>query len=237
MFHIAICDDEVILCTQIEKYLADYIERGIVKTEVFYSADKLYAALEKGDYYDLIFLDIEFPASNGVELGEKIRKELEDEKIQIIYISAKQSYAMELFSIRPMNFLVKPVAARDVIDNVDKAIALSEMYDSYFEFKFGAEHYRVPYGSVLYFESSNRKIYIHTKYATREMYGKLNEIEKDVPPNFIRIHKSYLINRMYVAYWNSEEVILINDCRLSVSQAYRKGMCRALMKNGRGCKW
>ena len=49
MFHIAICDDEVILCRQIEKYLEEYIARGLVKTEIFYSADKLYDALNKGE--------------------------------------------------------------------------------------------------------------------------------------------------------------------------------------------
>lgn len=126
MFHIAICDDEVILCRQIEKYLEEYIARNLVKTEIFYSADKLYDALNKGEYYDLIFLDIEFQLSNGVEIGQRIRMELECEKVQIVYISAKQSYAMELFPIRPMNFLVKPISRIDVINNVDKAIELSK---------------------------------------------------------------------------------------------------------------
>lgn len=80
MFHIAICDDEVILCTQLEKYLEEYIERGIVSTEVFYSADKLYEMLNKGECYDLIFLDIEFQFTNSVEIGRKIRNELEENK-------------------------------------------------------------------------------------------------------------------------------------------------------------
>lgn len=230
MFHIAICDDEVVFCSQLEKYLEQYIKKGIVAIEVFYSAEKLYEALCNGEHYNLIFLDIEFDLTNGIEVGQKIRTELEDEKVQIVYVSAKESYAMELFSVRPMNFLVKPISEWDVIDNVDKAIALSEMYDSFFELKFGPDNYRIPYGSILYFESVNRKIYIHTKRGTREMYGRLNEIEPDTPPNFIRIHQSYLINRMYVTYWNSEEIVLINDCRLPVSQTYRKGMCKALMK-------
>lgn len=233
MFHIAICDDEVILCRQIEKYLEEYIARGLVKTEIFYSADKLYDALNKGEYYDLIFLDIEFQLSNGVEIGQRIRMELECEKVQIVYISAKQSYAMELFPIRPMNFLVKPISRIDVINNVDKAIELSEIYGSFFEFKFRTENYRVPYESVLYFESDNRKIYIHTERDTKQMYGKLSEIETVVPPTFIRIHQSYLINRMYVIYWSSEELVLTNDCRLPVSQTYRKSMCKALMQNKR----
>lgn len=237
MFHIAICDDEVALCAQLESYLGAYISRGIVKTETFYSADKLYEALGKGEYYDLIFLDIEFKLTDGVEIGRKIRDELEDEKVQIVYISAKQDYAMELFSVRPMNFLVKPVHEAEVVENVDKAIALSEMHELHFEFRFRADNYRVPYGDIMYFESSNRKVYIHTKQGVKEMYGRLNEIEGKVPPTFIRIHQSYLVNRVYVTYWNSEEIALRNGCRLPVSQKYRKGMCRALMQNERRKKW
>lgn len=234
MFHIAICDDEVLLCTQLEKYLEQYIKKGIVTTEVFYNADKLYEALSKGEHYDLIFLDIEFELTNGIEIGKKIRTELEDEKVQIVYISVKQTYAMDLFPLRPMNFLIKPVSEKDVIDNVDKAIALSEMYDSFFEFKFGADNYRIPYGNILYFESNNRKVHVHTKYGIKELYGRLNEIEEKAPPTFIRIHQSYLINKMYVTYWKPEEIVLVNDCSLPVSQTYRKDMCIALMKSRRG---
>lgn len=237
MFHVAICDDEVALCAQLENYLGQYASRGIVKTETFYSADKLYEALGRGEYYDLIFLDIEFEMTDGVEIGRRIRDELGDERVQIVYISVRQDYAMELFSVRPMNFLVKPVSETEVVENVDKAIALSGMNELYFEFKFRADNYRIPYGDIMYFESSNRKVYIHTKHGVKEMYGRLNEVGKRIPPTFIRVHQSYLVNRMYVTHWNSEELSLSNGCRLSVSQPYRKAMCRALMQNERRQKW
>ena len=170
MFHIAICDDEIVVCTQLEKYLDRYINKGIVNTEVFYSADKLYEALSKGDLCDLIFMDIEFKASTGVEIIHKIRTELKNEIIRIVYISAKQSYAMELFATRPMNFLVKPILEQDVIDNVEKAMTLADMQDSYFVFKFGKNNYRIPYGDILCFESDNRKIHIYKGWRKRNVW-------------------------------------------------------------------
>ncbi|MEG0830384.1 MAG: LytTR family DNA-binding domain-containing protein [Anaerovoracaceae bacterium] len=233
MFCIAICDDEEILCTQLERFLDSYVEREIIETSTFYSTEKLYEGLSRGEYYDLIFLDIEFQLMNGVDVGKKIRNELKNERTQIVYISAKQEYAMELFAVRPMNFLVKPISAEDVVDNVERAMELAETYDTCFEFKIGPENYRIPYGDIVYFESSDRKIRINTKYEKKEIYGRLNKVEKNAPSNFIRIHQSYLVNRLYITYWKSEEVILKDKISLPISQTYRKKVNKALLQRER----
>lgn len=233
MFCVAICDDDEILCAQLERMLEPYIEKGSIKADVFYSGEKLYDALSHVQHYDLIFLDIELPFMNGVDLGNKIRTELENERTHIVYISGKQAYAMVLFAVRPMNFLVKPISEKTVIENVERAMRLSQMYDSFFEFKFGKEYFRIPYGDILYFESSNRKIQIHTKYGIKESYGRISTLEKKTPPNFVRIHHSYLVNRMYVTYWKSEEILLTGTISLPVSQSYRKSVGRFLLQSER----
>ena len=135
MIRIAIIDDAVEIGTQLETILIEITtNKGIaIDIDIYYSGKELCEHLQNGEFYDLIFLDIEFQLSNGVEIVQRIRMELECEKVQIVYISAKQSYAMELFPIRPMNFLVKPISRIDVINNVDKAIELSEIYGSFFE--------------------------------------------------------------------------------------------------------
>ena len=81
-----------------------------METEFFYSGESLYNAIAKQGYiFDLILLDIELMMMNGVQVGQKIREELNNDIVQIVYISGKESYAMELFDIRPLNFLIKPV--------------------------------------------------------------------------------------------------------------------------------
>lgn len=233
MFCVAICDDDEPMCSQLEQALDPYRKQGLIHSELFYSGETLYNALENGEHYDLVFLDIELCAMNGVDVGKKIRDVLGNEKIHIIYISAKQEYAMELFSVRPMNFLVKPISAKMIIENVEKAMALSELYDACFEFKFGKEFFRIPYGDILYFESCNRKILIHTKTGIKETYGKLKTLEKQVPPNFVRIHQSYLVNRIYIAYWNYGEIRLTNEHVLPISQAYRKTVSGFLLQSNK----
>lgn len=233
MFCVAICDDEEMICSELEQILDSYTDKGMIKVELFYSGETLYQALADGQHYDLAFLDIELPLLNGVDIGRKIRGELKNERINIVYISAKREYAMELFAVRPMNFLVKPINGLEVIDNVERAMELSELYDTCFEYKTGKGYFRIPYGDIIYFESSNRKILIYTKYGIQETYGRLNALEKKVPLNFIRIHQSYLVNRLYITYWKPEEVLLQDRISLPISRIYRKSVGKFLLQNER----
>ena len=106
MYRIAICDDEEIVCSQFEQVLEPYIWEKKIDLDVFYSGEELIEVLAEGQHFDLIFLDIELCMMNGVEVGKYIRNKLGNENVQIVYISAKRQYAMELFETRPMNFLV-----------------------------------------------------------------------------------------------------------------------------------
>ncbi|MCR1841073.1 response regulator [Murimonas intestini] len=63
----------------------------------------------QGGHYNIIFLDINLPGVGGVEIGEIIRQKMEDEMTHIVYISQQAGYAMELFKVRPLDFLIKSV--------------------------------------------------------------------------------------------------------------------------------
>ena len=60
--------------------------------------------------YNLLFLDIELEEKiNGIFVGKKIRMDLRNEITQIVYVSALEEYAIQLFQNRPMDFLIKPI--------------------------------------------------------------------------------------------------------------------------------
>lgn len=206
---------------------------GTGAVRVVLQRGKLYADMLRGETFDLIFLDIELKAMNGVNLGAKIRTELQNEKTHIVYISAKSEYAMELFAVRPLNFLIKPVQEQDIIKNLEKAIKLSQYYDDYIKFQRGSELYSVAYGEVRYFSTTGRKVEIHTTSVDLDFYGKLDDVQAKTPPGFIRIHKSYLIHEMYVKKWEYEMVVMNRDEQLSISPRYRKAVREMLMKRWR----
>lgn len=206
---------------------------GTGAVRVVLQRGKLYADMLRGETFDLIFLDIELKAMNGVNLGAKIRTELQNEKTHIVYISAKSEYAMELFAVRPLNFLIKPVQEQDIIKNLEKAIKLSQYYDDYIKFQRGSELYSVAYGEVRYFSTTGRKVEIHTTSVDLDFYGKLDDVQAKTPPGFIRIHKSYLIHEMYVKKWEYEMVVMNRDEQISISPRYRKAVREMLMKRWR----
>ena len=121
MYRIAICDDEKSTCAEIESYILMYSKLRFIRNEieVFYSGEAFCEYVKQGNFFDLLFLDIELPAINGIEVGKFVRTSLGDEKMDIIYISSKINYAMQLFQNRPMDFLVKPVKYSAVEMNMD----------------------------------------------------------------------------------------------------------------------
>lgn len=220
MFSVAICDDNELVCTEIEKVLEPYKDK--IATEIFYSAEKLYDGMCNGDWYDLIFLDIEFQKMSGIDLAYKIRQELNNEKTHIVYISVEKGHALSLFATRPLNFIVKPISEKDIIDNVQKAMELADENKQIFQFKVRTETRRIPYGDILFFESAGRKIRIHAVNGMYETYSKLDEIESVAPIGFTRIHKSYIINDIYVMKWMYDSVMLTSGESLSISRNYRR---------------
>ncbi len=112
MYRIGICDDDKELCAGLEEQIYRIAKELSVKVEVevWYSGESILHDLENGTQLDLIFLDIELVQKNGISVGRFIRNEMEDIQTHIVYISSKQSYAMQLFKVQPLDFLIKPVS-------------------------------------------------------------------------------------------------------------------------------
>lgn len=233
MLRIAICDDDKIICQQLEDMLADMEEENNeqFEVEVFYSGEELYRFLKKDNRYNLIFLDIEMRDLNGVEVGRKIRDEMNDETTQIVYISGREDYAMDLFEVRPLNFLIKPVSKIKVEAAVNKAIKILGESKHFYEYKNGNVNFSVPVGDILYFESDGRKVNIILMDDVKVFYGKLSEVEDKLrSQDFIMIHKSYLINFNHVVEYTYDYVKMSNKETLTISQNNRKAVREQLLR-------
>lgn len=233
MLRIAICDDEEIICRQLEDMLVEIGNRinQEIETEVFYSGEELFRVLFRGSRYDIIFLDIELNQINGVEVGRRIRDELKDEFTQIVYISCNEGYAMELFDVRPLNFMIKPLNKEKIQAVLTKAAMLLDKENKFFECKSGNVTFSVPLREILYFESCGRKVNMVLENEIKTFYGKLSSVERKVKNcDFIMIHKSYLINFSYCIEYNYEYVKMSNQEVLTISQNNRKAVRERLLQ-------
>lgn len=233
MFSIAICDDDKVFCMATEEIIRKNYPGSEVATAVFLTGEELCEAMESGAYFDLILLDIELGSTNGVSVGKTLRDWLNNQRTRIIFISSKTQYAMELFQVHPFNFLVKPVEEDKLIADINVLMETVETESRCFEFQSGREHLRISYGDILFFESRGRKLVVHTRKASYDTYGRLDDVEREAPEGFIRIHKSYLVNDLYVHRWNPDEAELVTGEVLRVSKSHKKMVREYFLEKGK----
>lgn len=234
MYSIAICDDEIFTCSAIEQALFEIAKNNEIEidVDVFYTGDELYQQLYENQYYNIIFLDIELPKLSGIDVANYIRYTLKNEQTQIIYISSKSEYAMQLFKTRPMDFFVKPFGEQEVWNAFLQAKELIDKEDGDFEFRIKNMVYRVPFNEIMYFQSDERKVLLYTENKVLEFYEKLDAIEARISrAEFWRIHKSYLINYRFVTEYSYECLKMKNEIILSISQSKRKEIRNKLLND------
>ena len=224
MYRIGICDDDKELCSGLEEQIYFIASELSIKADVavWYSGESVLNDLHKGAQLDLIFLDIELVQADGILVGKFIRNEMEDIHTHIVYISSKQTYAMQLFKIQPLDFLVKPISSEQIKEVLIRSIRQKQSLKSYFEYQKGGAIFRIPTKDIAYFTSMDKKIRLVTDKGEEEFYGKLKNIMEQLPAGFLMIHQSYIIHQEYVSEYSYESIKMINGDVLSVSKPYRK---------------
>jgi DNA-binding LytR/AlgR family response regulator len=224
LYKIGICDDDKILCSALEEQIYEISKELAIKVEieVWYSGESIQNDLNRRIELDLLFLDIELVSKDGIAVGNFIRNELEDMQTHIVYISSKESYAMQLFKMQPLDFLIKPIPAEQIKEVMIRSIKQKRNMDVYFEYQKGNSIFRTPLKDIAYFMSMDKKIILVKTDGEEEFYGKLKNIGEKLPDDFIMIHQSYIINQAYVSEYSYETVKMVSGENLNISKPYRK---------------
>lgn len=233
MYNIGICDDGISFCSKFESMILDYCGRKQIKaeTKVWYSGESLCDYLKREMHLDILFLDIELLETTGIEVGNFIRETLGNRGMQIIYISGKASYAQQLFKTQPVDFLVKPITQSQLDETLDLVFRILINSKEKFEFQKGKDYYYISFKDIIYFSSEGRKIKMVTPKGVLEFYGKLKEIAKKVPQDFISIHQSFIVNKKYISKYTYETMELSEGTILSISKVNRKKVREDILKD------
>ena len=223
MINIAICDDDINICNELENILLSYAKKTYLKfdIDIFNSGEKLLNHLNKGNTYDILFLDIEIGDLIGIDIGRHIRETIKNEIIKIVYISSYMSYAMKLFKVRPMDFLIKPINKIELTKSLDTLINLINKQSEYFEFKIGFDKHRVYLKDIIYFVTlkESKKVILKTDKEEFVFYGKIKDIYKSLQEyRFIQPHNSYIVNYDYIKNFKSNKIVLFNGEEISISR-------------------
>lgn len=221
---IAVVDDDDLVCSQVETLLITITKKyGIYcEVDIYSSGDVFQNHLRSGLFYDVVFLDIEMDGASGIEVSRILRETLGNESTQIVYISGKTEYAIEVFDFDPIHFLPKPLTEEKIEKAFVKLMHKLNLKAEAFSYKVGHDVHRVAIRDILYFENNKRKVIIYFRNQKDEFYGDLENVEQQLRHyHFIRIHKSYLVNLLQVRRFTYETVEMANHAVLPIAQSKR----------------
>lgn len=161
---------------------------------------------------DLILLDVQMPELNGIQFIQILQK-----KSLIVLTTAYPEYAVNAFDLDVVDYLLKPIAYERFIQAISKVKeqlaaqkSITEHKDvtDYFFVKSEYKMLKVYFKDVLYLEGLRDYVAIHTKLCKLLTLQSMRSFEQNLPPNFTRVHKSYIVNTNEIASVNSNSVLL-----------------------------
>lgn len=230
MIKIAVCDDEYLVTTEIEDILYSICEKEAISVDIdiFYNGIELEKELQKGERYDLLYLDIHMKNGDGISAAKKLR-EL-DENAIVIFVSSYDRYMMELFRLDVFGFIKKPIDKGNFINIFLEAYRKICNKNFYFVFHYRNEEFKIPCKEILYFESRGRQVTVHICSGEHRIFnGKLSDVEErlqlgKVP--FLRIHQSFLVNYHLIKSRTKTRVTMITGEKLPISEERQKEFSR-----------
>ncbi len=214
MLRIAICDDEVEMRDTVEKYLYHIEEKWNQEFEIkqFSSGESLCENLEN-NRYDVILLDILMGSGiDGVDTAKKICEM--NVKSYVIFISSFDKRVKELFGVRALAFLDKPLEIEQLEINLKKVYDfLEKESDNVFVYTFNKVQSFVYLADIIFIESKRQKIEIHT---TKEVVI-VNETMKDIwnklqtKDYFLMLNRSCIVSLKYAKMINPSTFYIHND--------------------------
>lgn len=221
---IAICDDDKGCCSQIEKWLKTYraTEKLEIKLNIYYDAERLIKELRSGRCFDVIFLDIELPELSGIEVGREIRHYLENDFINIVFISGKTQYCMDLFELEPLNFHHKPLVEEQIIADVEKIAGRMSRQQKILRYQDMGIEKAILLKEIVYVEATGKLLEVTTvsgkKISIRDTLIHLDQLFFDY--YLCQCHRSYLINMSQVDKYQERCFYMKNGAVIPVGKKY-----------------
>lgn len=233
MINVIIVDDEEPARTELRFLLEKYDDINILaEASDGEMAVKLCYELKP----DLVFMDIQMPAISGIEAAEVLIHS--PERPYIIFVTAYDTYAIKAFELHAIDYLLKPVETERLessLERVRKLLvsdqdisvslkAMKKMLNSYREHHGSRvitvcsdeKFYPVPVEKIKYAYADDKRTYLVTLSGRFIYKNTLQHLEDLLPENFIRTHRSYVVNINFIKdiepwFNGAYQITIIND--------------------------
>lgn len=186
---ILIVDDEPLALSRLRRMLEALGYSDITEA---HSAETALKAAD-AQRFDLALLDINMPGGDGLELGFDLRYRQSD--IAIIFQTAYDEHALKAFEVGAMGYLVKPYSKEQLMAAIERVGTTAPNDDFRLLSKSGDTHYLFKPDEIYYVKADLTEVIFRTQEGFSYFNHKISEVEQLLSPyEFVRIHRSYLIN-------------------------------------------
>jgi len=230
-----IVDDEELARNLLEKFISKLPHLEMVdKCE---NPVKAMEVLQK-EKIDLLFLDIQMPEMTGVEFLKILPN-----KPVVIFTTAYSEYALEGYELDITDYLLKPFSFDRFVQAVNKAVELialkngsnnasvSEIAKDYLLVNADHKIFKLKFSDIEYIEGMREYVAFHTASQGRILsLMSLKKLEEDLPSEqFMRIHKSYILNSQKVKALEGN-LVHLGEKKLPIGASYREKVLGQIFK-------
>lgn len=249
MIRIAICDDNAPIAEITNRYLrakAQQLWDKKLDISLYKSGVDFLRDVEGGTVFHIVFMDIEMPGMDGVEVGQALRKKLGGDKVLMIYVSSHDSFFKGLAEIDIFDFVRKPIDGGNLDNIFNRALEelakreAAEKGLDLFVFEVGTESHSIKISEIAYLKAkkslfswgdSKEIIEIYTWDGINETIGflekfaaNINDVIKQLPKGlFVRCGSPYIVNLDYVSQMTKDSFALMGQgsMQIPIDEAYK----------------
>jgi hypothetical protein len=227
-YKVAICDDS----DADRRYIMDMVRSWAsaagheVQIDGFPSAESFLFRYAGESDYDILLLDIEMGAMDGVTMAKELRKS--NDTVQIIFITGYSDYISEGYEVAALHYLMKPVNEEKLCLVLDRAAEKLAKNERVLNFEVSGEMVRVPIYQIRYADVLGNYVTVH---ALTDVTVKmtLGELEKQLDERFYRVGRSALVNLTQISRVTRAEIRLNDGTAIPLPRGAYEGVNRAII--------
>ena len=187
----------------------------------------------EGNQVDVLFLDIEMPHLSGLELLRVLK-----DPPEVIITTARQDFAVDAFELHVTDYLVKPfdfarfTLAVQRVQPRKLAAPAEGLINTNLFVKVNSRMVRINFDEVLYVEALSDYVNIVTNKHKYIVYTTLKALEARLRsfPNFIRVHRSYVLNTQHIDSIEDNTANLRDGHFVPIGKSYQDGFYKSLQR-------
>lgn len=218
--YIAVCEDQREEMELLQDLLHQWQQerKTVLRIKSFQNASDLLDAARK-ERFTLYLLDVMMPGINGMDAAREIRSF--DTSAEIVFLTSFSSFAYESYGVKALDYLLKPIRAEMLFPILDRLSREEEKLQEGLTLKTKSTIIRVPFSQLVYVEVINRCLYFNlADGAVIEVAGQMKEYEDLLlfRPEFMRPHRSYIVNMLWVKEFSATGICTFTGKNLPVSR-------------------